>query len=72
MASVRGVTRMLVAIAAGAAISATIGPLSLLLGGVLTADSLPTVWRTWWLGDFSGGLVVVPLALAWWPPRSWP
>ena len=69
LASVRGVTRMLVAIAAGAAISATIGPLSLLLGGVLTADSLPTVWRTWWLGDFSGGLVVVPLALAWWPPR---
>ena len=69
LASVRGVTRMLVAIAAGAAISATIGPLSLLLGGVLAADSLPTVWRTWWLGDFSGGLVVVPLALAWWPPR---
>jgi signal transduction histidine kinase len=69
LASVRGVTRMLIAIAAGAAISATVGPLSLLLGGVLTADSLPTVWRTWWLGDFSGGLVVVPLALAWWPPR---
>ena len=69
LGSVRGVTRMLVAIAAGAAISATVGPLSLLLGGVLTADSLPTVWRTWWLGDFSGGLVVLPLALAWWPPR---
>jgi signal transduction histidine kinase len=69
LSSVRGVTRMLFAIAAGAAISATVGPLSLLLGGVLTADSLPTVWRTWWLGDFSGGLVVLPLALAWWPPR---
>ena len=69
LGSVRGVTRMLVAIAAGAAISATVGPLSLLLGGVLTADSLPTVWRTWWLGDFSGGLVVLPLALAWRPPR---
>jgi signal transduction histidine kinase len=69
LASVRGVTRMLVAIAAGAALSATIGPLSLLLGGVLTADSVPTVMRTWWLGDFTGGLVVVPLALAWWPLR---
>jgi signal transduction histidine kinase len=23
------------------------------------------VWRTWWLGDFSGALIVLPLALAW-------
>ena len=28
------------------------------------------VWRTWWLGDSAGALVVVPLALAWCrPPR---
>ena len=27
-------------------------------------------WRSWWLGDVAGGLVVVPLALAWArPPR---
>ena len=25
----------------------------------------PTFWRTWWLGDFAGALVVVPLVLAW-------
>ena len=25
----------------------------------------PTFWRTWWLGDTSGGLVVLPLMLAW-------
>ena len=28
----------------------------------------PTVWRTWWLGDSSGALIVVPLALAWYRP----
>ncbi len=28
------------------------------------------VWRTWWLGDFTGALVIVPLAIAWSrPPR---
>ena len=26
---------------------------------------MPTFWRTWWLGDTSGGLVVLPLMLAW-------
>ena len=27
-------------------------------------------WRSWWLGDVAGGLVVVPLALAWSRPRA--
>jgi signal transduction histidine kinase len=67
--SAGGIFRMLVALAASTAISATVGPLSLLAGGVLTADSLPHVARTWWLGDFSGALIVVTLALACWPPR---
>ena len=67
--SAGGIFRMLVALAAGTAISATVGPLSLLAGGVLTADELPHVARTWWLGDFSGALIVVTLALALWPPR---
>jgi signal transduction histidine kinase len=66
----RGLARMLFAIAAGTAVSATIGSLSLRLGGVITSDALVTVWRTWWLGDFCGALIVVPLALAWSPfPR---
>ena len=63
--SVSGVGWMLVAIAAGTLVSATIGSLSLLAGGVLGAQNFETVWRTWWLGDASGALVVVPLALAW-------
>ena len=38
-----------------------------------SAASSPTtqiahVWRTWWLGDFAGALVVVPLAIAWFRP----
>jgi signal transduction histidine kinase len=64
--SVTGVCGLLVAIFAGTAVSATVGPLSLRLGGVLTTSDLPHVWHTWWLGDTAGALVVVPLALAWW------
>jgi signal transduction histidine kinase len=57
--------RTLVAIAVGTAISATAGALSLRLGNVITSDAAPQVWRTWWLGDSSGALVVVPFAIAW-------
>jgi signal transduction histidine kinase len=71
--SVRGLVRMLVAIAAGTAVSATIGSLSLRLGGVISSDAVPTVWRTWWLGDFCGALIVAPLVVAWAPSlrRRW-
>jgi signal transduction histidine kinase len=70
LGSVSNLTRTLVAIAAGAAVSATVGVLSLRLGGVLTTAAAPTVWRTWWLGDWSGALVIIPLAIAWVrPPR---
>ena len=64
--SVTGVCGLLVAIFVGTAVSATVGPLSLRLGGVLSTSDLPHVWHTWWLGDTAGALVVVPLALAWW------
>jgi signal transduction histidine kinase len=65
--------RLLVAIAVGTAVSATVGALSLVLGDVVAGDEVPTVWRTWWLGDFAGALVVVPLAIAWArpPARGW-
>jgi signal transduction histidine kinase len=68
LASVRGVGAIVVAIAAGAAVSATVGAVSLLSGEVIGWDATPTVWRTWWLGDASGALIVVPLALAWYRP----
>jgi len=56
---------LVVAIAAGTAVSAILGPLSLWLGGTISRDSLPEVMRTWWLGDFCGALVIVPLVLVW-------
>jgi len=71
--SVGGVGWLVVAIAAGTALSATVGALSLLLGDVINWHAAPKVWRTWWLGDSSGALIVVPLALAWYRPlvRRW-
>jgi integral membrane sensor domain MASE1 len=64
---------MLIALFAGTAVSATVGSLSLLLGGVIESSEVAAVWRTWWLGDSSGALVIVPLALAWCrvPPTKW-
>jgi signal transduction histidine kinase len=53
------------AIAIATAISATVGMLSMLAGGVISGPEAPTFWRTWWLGDLAGGLVVVPLVIAW-------
>jgi integral membrane sensor domain MASE1 len=73
LASVRGVARMVMAMAAGATVSATVGALSLRAGDVIATGAAPDVWRTWWLGDFAGALIVVPLALAWYRPlpRHW-
>jgi signal transduction histidine kinase len=65
-----GVWCMIAALAVGTAISATVGPLALWLGGVFSASALPRVARTWWLGDFSGALLVVPLAVAWFRTRG--
>jgi signal transduction histidine kinase len=67
-AGVASLTRWLVAIAAGTALSATVGVVSLRLGHVITTAAAPKVWRTWWLGDASGALVIVPLAIAWCRP----
>jgi integral membrane sensor domain MASE1 len=64
LGSIEGLAGMTGAIALGAAISATVGALSLQLGGLDDHDLL-VIWRTWWLGDFSGALLVVPFALAW-------
>jgi len=68
LGSVRGLGRMLVALAAGTAVSAIIGTMSLWLGNVVGGDEVVHIARTWWLGDFTGALVVVPLAIAWLRP----
>jgi signal transduction histidine kinase len=68
-----GVAWMLVALAAATLVSAVIGPASLALGHDITVKSIPRVWHTWWLGDFCGALIVVPLVLAFASPspRPW-
>jgi signal transduction histidine kinase len=55
------------------AISATVGTLSMLAGDVIDRSEVPTFWRTWWLGDTAGALVVLPLLLAWLaqPTEAW-
>jgi signal transduction histidine kinase len=61
---------VLVALAAGAAIGATTAMLALRATGDIAAADMRTFWRTWSLGDLSGGLVVLPLVMAWTrPPR---
>jgi signal transduction histidine kinase len=56
---------MFVAVAVGEALSATVAILSRWAGGVLEVSEMGVFWRSWWLGGVAGGLVVVPLALAW-------
>jgi signal transduction histidine kinase len=54
-----------VAVAVGEALSATVAILVRWAGGVLEVSEMGVFWRSWWLGGVAGGLVVVPLALAW-------
>lgn len=68
--TVDGLLRLLAALGLGTVVSATIGALALRLGDVASTAALPTIWRTWWLGDFTGALIVVPLAIAWHPLRT--
>jgi signal transduction histidine kinase len=65
MDRVEQVGGMLVALGIATAISATAGTVSMVAGGVVDESDATEFWRTWWLGDSSGGLVVLPLLLAW-------
>jgi signal transduction histidine kinase len=64
---------MLLALAIATAISATAGTISMVAGGMVDESDVMEFWRTWWLADTSGGLVVLPLMLAWAqdPGRAW-
>jgi signal transduction histidine kinase len=63
--STRTVLAMFGSIAAGTLLSATVGPLSLWLGGMIGSGELPRISLSWWLGDFCGAIIVVPSILAW-------
>jgi diguanylate cyclase (GGDEF)-like protein len=47
------------------AISATVGVTSLSLGGFADLTVYGPIWRTWWLGDGVGAVLVTPLVLLW-------
>ena len=56
------------------AISATIGVISLYLGGIVPPAGLAETWRAWWLGDMIGILLFAPVLLVWsaeMPRASW-
>jgi signal transduction histidine kinase len=63
-----------VAVAVGEALAATVAILVRWAGGVLAVSEMGVFWGSWWLGGVAGGLVVVPLVLAWAHPRAslWP
>jgi serine phosphatase RsbU (regulator of sigma subunit)/anti-sigma regulatory factor (Ser/Thr protein kinase) len=51
-------------------ISATLGVTSLLAADEISGGELGSVWRTWWLGDLGGDLVVAPALLV--AATAWP
>lgn len=61
---------VLYAVVLSTAISATIGNLSLCLGGAARWDDFGRLWFTWWLGDGFGALILAPFLLAWGLPSS--
>jgi signal transduction histidine kinase len=67
------VVGLLVALGTATAVSATVGTFSMRAGGVVGTSGMGSLWRTWWLGDTAGALVVLPLVLAWAhePRASW-
>jgi signal transduction histidine kinase/CheY-like chemotaxis protein len=60
--------RFVALMAPTAAISATIGVTTLSVAGYAPWSQYVSIWLTWWMGDLSGGLLLVPLVLAWIEP----
>ena len=46
-------------------LGASIGVGSLLFFDVISSESFALLWKTWWVGDFVGGLVLTPFILTW-------
>lgn len=49
-------------------VSATLGVISLTLGGIVSVHRFWGTWRAWWIGDVLGDLVFAPFLLAWATP----
>lgn len=46
-------------------VSATVGVASLSWGGYADWVNYGAIWRTWWLGDVAGALIVAPVLILW-------
>lgn len=70
---VRDVLILIVCAAAGTLLGATVGVLVIWLAGAMPPGGVPRIWRTWWLSDLTGALVVTPALLTWagarWRPK---
>ena len=51
-------------------ISASVGASVLGMTGFAPPGDLPSIWLTWWLGDFAGALVVAPAIILWVNPGT--
>ncbi len=72
---VRDVVALAFAGALSTTVSATIGVTSLLVADEISGGQFGSVWRTWWLGDLGGDLIVAPalfVAATHWPFRRAP
>ena len=71
----RDVLVLVLVAVASTTISATIGVFSLIAGDEASFGDFGSVWRTWWLGDIGGDLLVAPaimVAATHWPFRRVP
>ena len=62
---VKDVVVLIVCTAAGTALGASSGVIAIWLAGDLPAIGVERIWRTWWLSDLAGALVVTPALLTW-------
>ena len=69
---VRDVLTLIACSAAGALLGASIGLLLIWIAGDLPAVATEKVWRTWWLSDLTGALIVAPALLTWGTTRVRP
>ncbi len=57
--------RFVIAVLVSTAITATLGVITLCVGGYGSWSAYGAIWLTWWLGDATGDLIVAPMLLLW-------
>gem|GEM_PF-5770551 len=57
--------KFVAAVSGAGVISSLIGPTCIALSRIMPWETYPSAWFTWWLGDVTGMLALVPPLLAW-------